>query len=80
MFFINKTARTLAAALAIGAAWTMAAPAAQAAGTLTVAVTQDAGSWDPIDTFVTWWGSVGSNIYDGLTMRGAAPLTHRSGA
>lgn len=71
MFSINKTARALAAALAIGAAWAAAMPAAQAAGTLTVAVTQDAGSWDPIDTFVTWWGSVGSNIYDGLTMRGA---------
>ena len=45
--------------------------AAHAAGTLNVAINQDPGSWDPIDTFVTFWGSVGSNLYDGLTMRGA---------
>jgi peptide/nickel transport system substrate-binding protein len=60
----------MALATAFGAV-AVAAPPAHAAGTLTVAITQDAGSWDPIDTFVTWWGSVGSNIYDGLTMRGA---------
>ena len=36
-----------------------------------MAINQDPGSWDPIDTFVTFWGSVGSNLYDGLTMRGA---------
>ena len=48
-----------------------ALPAAHAAGTLNVAINQDPGSWDPIDTFVTFWGSVGSNLYDGLTMRGA---------
>lgn len=70
MFFIRKSASALSLALAAAGALG-AAPGAQAAGTLTVAITQDAGSWDPIDTFVTWWGSVGSNIYDGLTMRGA---------
>jgi peptide/nickel transport system substrate-binding protein len=71
MFSITKTARALGAALVIGGALAANVSTAHAAGTLTVAITQDAGSWDPIDTFVTWWGSVGSNIYDGLTMRGA---------
>jgi peptide/nickel transport system substrate-binding protein len=70
MFTFTKTARALGAALAVSGALAAAAPA-QAAGTLSVAITQDAGSWDPIDTFVTWWGSVGSNLFDGLTMRGA---------
>lgn len=71
MFSITRTARALGVALAIGGAFSASLSTAHAAGTLTVAITQDAGSWDPIDTFVTWWGSVGSNIYDGLTMRGA---------
>lgn len=43
---------------------------AQAAGTLTVALQQDPGSWDPIDTFLVAWGSVGSQIFDGLVERG----------
>lgn len=47
-----------------------AASQAQAAGTLTVALRQDPGSWDPIDTFLVAWGSVGSQIFDGLVMRG----------
>ncbi len=48
------------------------APVAIAAGTLTVAPVApgDPGSFDPIDTFLVTWGSVGSQIYDGLTMRG----------
>lgn len=70
MFSVHKSVGALSLALAVAGAFG-AAPAARAAGTLTVAITQDAGSWDPIDTFVTWWGSVGCNIYDGLTMRGA---------
>lgn len=45
-------------------------PAAQAAGTLTIAQSQDPGSWDPIDTFLVYWGSVGSQIFDGLIQRG----------
>lgn len=52
----------------------LALPAAHAAvGTLTVAPAApgDPGSFDPIDTFLVAWGSVGSQIYDGLTMRGA---------
>ncbi|MEO9122935.1 MAG: ABC transporter substrate-binding protein [Burkholderiaceae bacterium] len=42
-------------------------------GTLTVAPVApgDPGSFDPIDTFLVAWGSIGSQIYDGLTMRGA---------
>ena len=61
----------LAAALSLSL---LALPAAHAAGgTLTVAPTApgDPGSFDPIDTFLVAWGSVGSQIYDGLTMRGA---------
>ncbi|MBF9233622.1 ABC transporter substrate-binding protein [Microvirga alba] len=48
----------------------MAAPSAQAAGTLTVGLTIDPGSWDPIDTFLVPWASAATNIYDGLTSRG----------
>jgi peptide/nickel transport system substrate-binding protein len=48
----------------------LAPAAANAAGTVTVAVAIDAGSWDPIDTFIVDWASVGTNIYDGLTSRG----------
>jgi len=71
MFSLKKTAAAMSVALALGAGAMLPLSGAHAAGTMTVAITQDAGSWDPIDTFVTWWGSVGSNIYDGLTMRGA---------
>lgn len=47
-------------------------PVAQAAGTLSIATPAgDPGSWDPIDTFLVTWGSVGSQIFDGLTMRTA---------
>ena len=42
---------------------------AHAAGTLTVALERDDGSWDPIDTFTLSWGRIGSNLYDGLVMR-----------
>lgn len=41
----------------------------QTAGTMRVALTADPGSWDPIDTFLVAWGSVGSQIYDGLILR-----------
>ncbi|WP_298012104.1 ABC transporter substrate-binding protein [uncultured Castellaniella sp.] len=61
----------LAAALALSA---LGAPGAHAAGgTLTVApfAPGDPGSFDPIDTFLVAWGNVGSQLYDGLTMRGA---------
>ncbi|MER8524459.1 ABC transporter substrate-binding protein [Mesorhizobium sp. M1076] len=47
----------------------IAAKPAQAAGTLTVALVQDVGSWDPIDTFVIDWASVATNIFDGLVQR-----------
>ncbi|MDL2401378.1 ABC transporter substrate-binding protein [Rhizobium mayense] len=43
---------------------------AHAAGTLTVALETDDGSWDPIDTFTLTWGRIGSNLYDGLVLRG----------
>ncbi len=69
MFQLRKLPFAIGAALIAGGL--SAAAPAFAAGTLNVAITQDAGSWDPIDTFVTWWGSVGGNIYDGLTVRGA---------
>jgi peptide/nickel transport system substrate-binding protein len=43
-----------------------------AAGTLSIAAPAgDPGSWDPIDTFLVTWGGVGSQIFDGLTMRTA---------
>jgi len=69
MQFLRTTLSATALTLALAAA--LPVSTAQAAGTLNVAINQDPGSWDPIDTFVTFWGSVGSNLYDGLTMRGA---------
>jgi peptide/nickel transport system substrate-binding protein len=57
--------------LAVAAALLPAVTAgAQAAGTLTVALRQDPGSWDPIDTYLVTWGAVGSQIFDGLVLRG----------
>ena len=47
------------------------ASGAQAAGTMTVAVAIDPGSWDPIDTFLIDWSSAANNMFDGLTARGA---------
>ncbi|MFP5406862.1 MAG: ABC transporter substrate-binding protein, partial [Gammaproteobacteria bacterium] len=63
------TCFALAAGLWLVNPWAIA----QEAGTLTVAPVApgDPGSFDPIDTFLVAWGSVGSQIYDGLTMRGA---------
>lgn len=39
------------------------------AGTLTVASSQDPGSWDPIDTYLVAWSTVATNLFDGLTYR-----------
>lgn len=47
----------------------LASPGAYAAGTLTVAVHQDPGNWDPIATFLVAWGAVGSQVFDGLIVR-----------
>ena len=59
----------LASLLSLAAALT---PTSHAAGTLSIAASAgDPGSWDPIDTFLVTWGGVGSQIYDGLTMRTA---------
>lgn len=56
-------------ALAIAAGSAIALPAS-AAGKLTVSSPQDPGSWDPIDTFLINWASLGNNIFEGLTYRG----------
>ena len=61
----SLTATALALLLSAG----LAAPAA-AEGKLTISSPQDPGSWDPIDTFLVNWASVGTNIFDGLTYRG----------
>ncbi|KNY08925.1 peptide ABC transporter substrate-binding protein [Achromobacter piechaudii] len=71
MQFLRTTFTATALTLALGGALPAVFSTAHAAGTLSVAINQDPGSWDPIDTFVTFWGSVGGNLYDGLTMRGA---------
>ncbi|WP_441986218.1 ABC transporter substrate-binding protein [Microvirga sp. 2YAF29] len=60
----------MAAGVAAAMAVPLAAPSAQAAGTLTVGLTIDPGSWDPIDSFLVPWASAATNIYDGLTSRG----------
>lgn len=67
MFQIKHLAATSLIALS-----TLMSPVTHAAGTLSIASPAgDPGSWDPIDTFLVTWGSVGSQIYDGLTMRTA---------
>ncbi len=71
MSLVRTPLKALCAAMVLAGSLGIVAAPAQAAGTLTVALNQDAGSWDPIDTFVTYWGSVGGNLFDGLTMRGA---------
>jgi peptide/nickel transport system substrate-binding protein len=48
----------------------MAPRAACAAGTLTVAQSQDPASWDPVDTFLISWGQLATNVFDGLVQRG----------
>ncbi len=47
----------------------LASPNSHAAGTLTVALHQDPGNWDPIATFLVSWGAVGGQVFDGLIMR-----------
>lgn len=42
---------------------------ALAEGRLTVAQARDPQNLDPIDTFLITWGSLGSNIFDGLILR-----------
>jgi len=60
----------LAATLALATLCSpMATTRAQAAGTLTVALHQDPGNWDPIATFLVAWAAVGSQMFDGLIMR-----------
>jgi peptide/nickel transport system substrate-binding protein len=66
----STTLKALGLTAAVALAPLMASKA-QAAGTLTVAVAIDPGSWDPIDTFLVNWSSAANNIFDGLTARGA---------
>ena len=40
----------------------LVSPSTHAAGTLTVALHQDPGNWDPIATFLVSWGAVGSQV------------------
>ncbi|MCB5177102.1 MULTISPECIES: ABC transporter substrate-binding protein [Microvirga] len=67
---LSRTLKALGLTVATALAPLMAS-GAQAAGTMTVAVAIDPGSWDPIDTFLVDWSSAANNIYDGLTARGA---------
>jgi peptide/nickel transport system substrate-binding protein len=62
----------IASSLALAAVCSpLALTQAQAAGTLTVALHQDPGNWDPIATFLVAWGAVGGQVFDGLIMRTA---------
>lgn len=65
-----KTGLTAAFAAFALSATALSAPPAFAAGKLTVSVSQDAGNWDPIDTFLVAWAAVSTNIFEGLTYRG----------
>ncbi len=64
-----KFTRSLLGALALSTALIAASPSF-AAGKLTVSLSQDPGSWDPVDTFLVAWATVATNIFDGLTYRG----------
>jgi len=48
----------------------LVSPAANAAGKFTMALPQDPGSLDPVDTFLVNWAAMGTNIFDGLVWRG----------
>lgn len=66
----NLKKTLLATSLAIAALCSpLAVTGAHAAGTLTVALHQDPGNWDPIATFLVAWGAVGGQVFDGLIMR-----------
>lgn len=57
-------------ALGILLAGSVLASPVSADGKLVISSPQDPGSWDPVDTFLINWASVGTNIFDGLTYRG----------
>jgi len=63
-----KTWKPALAALTLGLA-SLTASGAHAAGKLTVALAQDPGSLDPVDTFLVNWSPLGTNIFDGLVWR-----------
>jgi len=67
--FKKRFSKPAILALCLGLANFASAPA-QADGKLTVALMQDPGSLDPVDTFVTFWSPMGTNIFDGLVWRG----------
>ncbi|MEO1017517.1 MAG: ABC transporter substrate-binding protein [Pseudomonadota bacterium] len=58
--------------IAAGVALLALSAPVQAAGNLTVAQQRDPDNLDPIDTFLLAWGSIGSNIFDGLVFRNEA--------
>ncbi|WP_417714962.1 ABC transporter substrate-binding protein [Roseibium sp. SCP14] len=67
----KRTWRRCALALTLGVAVSPLAliPGAHAGGALVVAQQQDPQNLDPIDTFRLAWGSIASNIFDGLIHR-----------
>ena len=65
----RRLLRGAALAAGLAALPMLHASPAMAAGTLTVAQQQDPQNLDPIDTFLLSWGSIGSNIFDGLLHR-----------
>lgn len=69
MRMIKRGLTATAMAIALSATALTSAPA-WAEGKLTVSMSQDPGSWDPIDTFLVAWATVATNIFDGLTYRG----------
>ncbi len=65
------TAKNAARSALIASCLSLMAPvAAQADTTLTVAQQQDPQNLDPIDTFRLSWGSIASNVFEGLVFRG----------
>jgi len=65
--------KTVLAAMCLSVAGLTGASAQEASqptGKLTVALSQDPGSLDPVDTFLVNWAAIGTNVFDGLVWRG----------
>lgn len=66
----NIIAKNAMGSALLATCFALAAPAFAQDTTLNVAQRQDPQNLDPIDTFRLSWGSIGSNVFDGLVLRG----------
>jgi len=64
VFNLNRICKGLALSSAM-----FLSSAAMASGQLSVAIPNDVGNWDPIDTYMVAWSAVANNVFDGLLER-----------